>query len=120
MNVDELVGQNFPVILTPLDRAPSKESVSKWLESRSVSKATMEETPSQKKCKKKQDNVQQNVQHRSQLEAPSMNNSYGFRVSFGNCLEAKSVHQVIDFLHFYFYFIKSDFIVRLIYIFFIL
>ncbi len=31
---------------------------------------------------------------RSQLEAPSLNNSFGFRVSFGNCLQAKAVHQV--------------------------
>jgi len=82
INSDKTLGTNLPVILTPLDRVPTTESVYKWLEKRQI-----EETLSQIKCNKPKD--------RSQLEAASMNNSYGFRVSFGNCLEAKSVHQVI-------------------------
>lgn len=84
MNSSEMIGQSSPVILSPLDEAPSTKSVCQWLEKRQI-----EETLSQSKHSKPKD--------RSQLEAPSMNNSYGFRVSFGNCLEAKSVHQVIDF-----------------------
>ena len=83
MNSSETFGQSLPVILSPLDRAPSTESVCQWLDKRQTG-----EDLSQGKRNKPKD--------RSQLEAPSMNNSYGFRVSFGNCLEAKSVHQVIN------------------------
>lgn len=37
-----------------------------------------------------------NCRHdRSQLEAASLSNSFGFQTSFGNCLEAKAVHQVM-------------------------
>lgn len=66
----------------------------KWLENKkNLSSASLMESNDElknlAKVKKQKDDGD-----RSQLEAPSLNNSFGFRVSFGNCLEAKAVHQV--------------------------
>lgn len=72
-----------PIILTLLNDPPSRQSVMKWLEEEE-----------EKKTKNKKDRIN-NQCDRSQLEAVSMNNSFGFRASFGNCVEAKAVHQVL-------------------------
>lgn len=83
-----------PIILTTLAEPPSRGSVVQWLkekkaqESQSTLLGPKPPKEPNKEVKKK------DACDRSQLEAPSMNNSFGFRVSFGNCLEAKAVHQV--------------------------
>ena len=99
MNVDQTEGR-LPIVLTPLDFSPSRESVTKWLQNRKMSNSFTDiaVTSSGKKGKRKNERTESQQKDRSQLEAPSMNNSFGFRVSFGNCLEAKAVHQVINCL----------------------
>lgn len=74
---------------------PSRQSVIKWLEekkirdSSDVARSSVIKTDALNKAARKI-----KAGDRSQLEAPSLNNSFGFRVSFGNCHEAKAVHQV--------------------------
>lgn len=69
----------LPTVLTPLCDPPSRRSVAQWLDEGNAPESL-----------KKRD-----LKDRSQLEAASLNNTFGFRASFGNCLEAKAVHQVL-------------------------
>lgn len=94
MDEEILDDNNSPIVITPLAEPPSRKSVLEWLESQKscplVSSSDLPKLPKTRvETKKKKD-----ASDRSQLEAPSMNNSFGFRVSFGNCLEAKAVHKV--------------------------
>ena len=82
------------IVLSPLKDPPSVASVKEWIrqqktkeESEAAAKAAATSTGSTEGKR------EQAKKDRSQLEAPSMSNSFGFRVSFGNCQEAKAVHQ---------------------------
>ena len=92
---------NFPVVLTSLTEPPSRQSVIHWLEEKKVRESSSEARSSEIPSQKKTDRVerQNKASDRSQLEAASLNNSFGFRISFGNCFEAKAVHQVMYFLY---------------------
>jgi len=79
-----------PIILTPVNDPPSRESVMKWLEDEEAKKTKIKKDRKDHQC------------DRSQLEAVSMNNCFGFRASFGNCVEAKAVHQVFFLLILFF------------------
>ncbi|XP_059350922.1 DNA polymerase zeta catalytic subunit-like isoform X2 [Daphnia carinata] len=94
--IDEISSNDayVPIVLTPLSKPPSRQTVIKWLEekqiqeSSNVGKQSVIKTEALNKAARKA-----KAGDRSQLEAPSLNNSFGFRVSFGNCHEAKAVHQ---------------------------
>ena len=85
---------NCSIVITPLATPPGRKSVSEWLDRLNAQK-TNESDLAMTAVKPRKDKAAKNkLQDRSQIEAPSMNNSFGFRASFGNCLEAKAVHQV--------------------------
>lgn len=66
----------------------------KWLEEKKIRESSDAVRPLDTKALDKTAR-QTKAGDRSQLEAASLNNSFGFRVSFGNCHEAKAVHQVL-------------------------
>jgi len=86
---------NVPVVLTSLAEPPSRQSVIQWLqekkarESSDVARSSVDQS-------KKSDRAEKQIKagDRSQLEAASLNNTFGFQASFGNCLEAKAVYEV--------------------------
>jgi hypothetical protein len=91
---------NLPVVLTPLTDPPSRQSVIQWLKEKNARESSDVAKSSEVSTKKlERAERQKKACDRSQLEAASLNNSFGFRVSFGNCLEAKAVHQVLFVLH---------------------
>lgn len=83
-NLDE---ENL-IRITPVDEPPSRDTVRMWLEE------TMKKKTEEEKLSLAIKNKKSNHHDRSQIEEASMNNSFGFKVSFGNCQEAKAVHQV--------------------------
>jgi hypothetical protein len=90
---------NLPVVLTSLTDPPSRQSVVQWLKEKNARESSDVASSSEVTTKKRERaEKQKNACDRSQLEAASLNNSFGFRVSFGNCLEAKAVHQVLNCL----------------------
>ncbi len=91
---------NLPVVLTSLTDPPSRQSVIQWLKEKNARESSDVASSSEVKTTKQLERAekQKKAFDRSQLEAASLNNSFGFRVSFGNCLEAKAVHQVLNFL----------------------
>jgi hypothetical protein len=90
---------NVTVVLTSLADPSSRQSVIQWLqekkarESSDVARSSVDQS-------KKTDTAEKQIKadDRSQLEAASLNNTFGFQVSFGNCLEAKAVYQVYSIL----------------------
>lgn len=91
--VDVSDGNNGLVRLTPFVEPPSRHAVSQWLESE---KRNERKKPDRKKLYLESKKGGSQVHDRSQIEQATMNNSFGFKVSFGNCHEAKAVHQVRD------------------------
>lgn len=80
-----------------------------WLESQKIKRKSLTSNLSFKRDQftEREEAANNKASERSELEMVSMNNSFGFRLSFGNFQEAKTVHQVIKMLcACYFRFVK--------------